>query len=308
MKDLMHMRILKRKDGFTLVELLVVLVILAILAAAVIPSMMGFIDRAREEKYTLQCRNCVLAADVLINERYGRSERSLLPEAADVQTLADVPGTVSAMALGDTASGHEELVHLTYTEGDVSVTYCAHPDACALHDRTYNLGKGSASGDEPSGDESSNTPTDGSVTVTDTSGNTHIININSSWADIRTNLTRPGNANTTIASGIVLSDDSGTYLVASTNTYFSRDALRADMSLADLASAYSGQVKKLEATAKIWTSADIVNITQWEKGFASQPQQFDLAYSNGKYYVAVQAVDVRGTNFASDARWVEITQ
>ena len=37
------------RKGFTLVELLVVLVILAILAAAIIPSMMGFIDRAKQE-------------------------------------------------------------------------------------------------------------------------------------------------------------------------------------------------------------------------------------------------------------------
>lgn len=302
------MKILKRKDGFTLVELLVVLVILAILAAAVIPSMMGFIDRAREEEYTLQCRNCVLAADVLINERYGRGESDLLPDATDVQTLADVPGTVSAMELGATASGHEELVHLTYTEENTAVTYCAHPDTCALHDKTYNLGEGSASGDDPSGGESSNTPADGSVTVTDTEGNTHVISINSSWEDVRAELTRPDNYNTTIASGTILSDDSGTYLVATNNTYFSRDNLRAGMTLADLASAYSKQVKKLESTAKIWTSTDIVNITQWEKGFASPPQQFDLAYSNGKYYVAVQAVDVRGCNFSSDARWVEIKQ
>ena len=42
----------ENKDkGFTLVELIVVLVILAILAAILVPALMGYIDRAKEQKY-----------------------------------------------------------------------------------------------------------------------------------------------------------------------------------------------------------------------------------------------------------------
>lgn len=67
----MIQKLKKNKKGFTLVELLVVLVILAILAAAVIPSMMGFIDKAKEESASAECRSALLAIDVELNEEYG---------------------------------------------------------------------------------------------------------------------------------------------------------------------------------------------------------------------------------------------
>ncbi|MDO4546064.1 MAG: prepilin-type N-terminal cleavage/methylation domain-containing protein, partial [Bacillota bacterium] len=40
----------KNKKGFTLVEVIVVLVILAVLAAILIPSMIGWIDKANKKK------------------------------------------------------------------------------------------------------------------------------------------------------------------------------------------------------------------------------------------------------------------
>ena len=38
----------KNKRGFTLVELIVVLVILAVLAALLVPSLTGYIDKAKQ--------------------------------------------------------------------------------------------------------------------------------------------------------------------------------------------------------------------------------------------------------------------
>ena len=65
------MSIIKQKKGFTLVEVIVVLVILAILAALMVPSMTGWIDKAKEQKYIADARLVYTAAQSAISEQYG---------------------------------------------------------------------------------------------------------------------------------------------------------------------------------------------------------------------------------------------
>lgn len=64
-------RNLKKKKGFTLVEVIIVLVILAILAAILIPSLVGYIDKANEKASIANCRSFVLAAQTIGSETYG---------------------------------------------------------------------------------------------------------------------------------------------------------------------------------------------------------------------------------------------
>ena len=63
-------KIANKKKGFTLVELIVVLVILAILAAVVIPLMLGFTDDARKKRYIADANAALKASQTVITEVY----------------------------------------------------------------------------------------------------------------------------------------------------------------------------------------------------------------------------------------------
>lgn len=59
-----------RCKGFTMVQIIVVLVILVILAAALIPALTGYIDKAKNQKYVNITRDFVMAAQGGMVEAY----------------------------------------------------------------------------------------------------------------------------------------------------------------------------------------------------------------------------------------------
>ena len=54
---------MKDKKGFTLVEIIVVLVILAILAAIAVPSVLGYVEEAKKEKYIAEAKATVIQVE-----------------------------------------------------------------------------------------------------------------------------------------------------------------------------------------------------------------------------------------------------
>ncbi|MBQ8638007.1 MAG: prepilin-type N-terminal cleavage/methylation domain-containing protein [Lachnospiraceae bacterium] len=63
-----------RKDnrGFTLVEMVVVMVIIAILATLMIGALNGYIDKAKEKTAVANCRSVVVAAQTQLSEEYAK--------------------------------------------------------------------------------------------------------------------------------------------------------------------------------------------------------------------------------------------
>ena len=61
----------KSRRAFTLVELIVVLVILAVVAAMLVPALIGYIQRAKKERYYEDAHYALVACQSVITETYG---------------------------------------------------------------------------------------------------------------------------------------------------------------------------------------------------------------------------------------------
>lgn len=121
MKKLREMK--KNQKGFTLVEVIVVLVILAIMAAILIPSLIGYIDKARANTVQSECRAVVQAAQTLASEQYAKD-----------RTITDMkvgtPGATNPETSGSTVTytiKTEDVIALAEVEGtiDGEVTFVA---------------------------------------------------------------------------------------------------------------------------------------------------------------------------------------
>ena len=114
----------KNNKGFTLVELIVVLVILAILAAILVPTLLGYIDRARSEKDFSTAQTVRVAAQAAIDQAYGEGKfaNGSSPASGTISIDGTVANTVAmtgtiAGATADATStdASKKYVKMTYT-------------------------------------------------------------------------------------------------------------------------------------------------------------------------------------------------
>ena len=74
----------QKQKGFTLVELIVVLVILSILAALLVPSLTGYIQKTRKTEVVAETRAITQAAQVILNEIYATDNYTTTAKKIDV--------------------------------------------------------------------------------------------------------------------------------------------------------------------------------------------------------------------------------
>ncbi len=136
----------QKSKGFTLVELIVVLVILAILAAILVPTLLGYIDRARSEKDFSTAQTVRVAAQAEIDQAYG--DNTITGKTANTTGVTSITAMAGTIATGTPTYGAEvtklagvgsevSAFSFTYSGGIINEGYVV------INNHVYHLTSGS---------------------------------------------------------------------------------------------------------------------------------------------------------------------
>ena len=118
------------KKGFTLVELIVVLVILAVMAAMLVPALTGYIDEARKKKDYNAASEVLTAAQAVVAEYYGataagsasNTDAATYVDGQDTR-IAQLSGVSGASVSNVTVDTNYQITAITVTLSSGTYTY-----------------------------------------------------------------------------------------------------------------------------------------------------------------------------------------
>ncbi len=140
---------LSRDEGFTLVELMVVVLVIAILIAIAIPTFLGARQRAQDRAAQSDLRNALTAAKVFYvdNEDYDAVDDGVTNDLEDIEPSLALDNTIAnatADIVGYTGAGQTIVMEKQSSSG---TWFCIADDASAGGGTTYGSGAAAADAD-----------------------------------------------------------------------------------------------------------------------------------------------------------------
>lgn len=137
---------LSRDEGFTLVELMVVVLVIAILIAIAIPTFLGARQRAQDRAAQSDLRNALTAAKVFYvdNEDYDAVDDGVTNDLEDIEPSLALDNTIAnatADIVGYTGAGQTIVMEKQSSSG---TWFCIADDASAGGGTTYGSGAAAA--------------------------------------------------------------------------------------------------------------------------------------------------------------------
>lgn len=121
----------KNRKGFSLVELIVVLVIMAILAAALVPSLMGYIKKTKQQNVNSEAQSVVQAAQTIASGAYASADGKYTVDgystAIDFSTITGGEGVNKGVS-GDTTDYVKATEKLAEVPTDAVTTITLNDD------------------------------------------------------------------------------------------------------------------------------------------------------------------------------------